>query len=174
MIKTLDEDTYSKNMLYATLGTNVALADPPKDDRMPLLKLVWKVISSIDDAKEFVTCAEAWIEYVAKHFTKREINLMLGDIIKHMTVDRAFESHYPQLLTIISKILSHMHNNFSDLFAMEHFLSFVDLLQKELVKVEACKSICSTFAAHQMGSTSDPVILNAMMYLGKVMHDSLR
>ena len=51
MIKTLDEDTYSKNMLYATLGANVALADPPKDDRMPLLKLVWKVISSIDDAK---------------------------------------------------------------------------------------------------------------------------
>ena len=28
---------------------------------------------------------------------KREVNSLLGDVIKHMTPDRAFEQHYPQV-----------------------------------------------------------------------------
>ena len=28
---------------------------------------------------------------------KKEVNTILGDIIKHMTPDRAFEQHYPQV-----------------------------------------------------------------------------
>ena len=74
---------------------------------------------------------------------------------------------------MVTKILAHVHN-FGDLFAMEKFLPFIDLLQKESMKVEACRSIAQSFALHQKDSTSDPVILNAMMYVGKVMHDSLR
>ena len=31
------------------------------------------------------------------HVQKREMNTILGDIIKHMTPDRAFESHYSQV-----------------------------------------------------------------------------
>ena len=74
---------------------------------------------------------------------------------------------------MVTKILSHVHN-FGDLFAMDKFLPFIDLLQRESVKVEACKSISQSFSLHQKEFTSDPIILNAMMYVGKVMHDSLR
>lgn len=48
---------------------------------------------------------------------RRELNTILGDIIKHMTPDRAFEDFYPQLQSITVKILDHLHD-FSVLFAM--------------------------------------------------------
>ena len=74
---------------------------------------------------------------------------------------------------MISKILAQMHN-FSDLFAMDRFLPFVDLLQKESLKVEACRSIANAFLRWQTEPTNDPVILNAMLYVCKVMHNSLK
>jgi hypothetical protein len=62
-------------------------------------------------------CAEVWVEFPARHFGKREVNAMLGDIIKHMMPDRAFQDHYPQLQSIVVKVLSHMHE-FSVVFVM--------------------------------------------------------
>ena len=50
-------------------------------------------------------------------FQKREVNTTLADIIKHMTPDRAFEDFYPQLQSVVSKILVHMHD-FSLLFSL--------------------------------------------------------
>ena len=48
---------------------------------------------------------------------KKEINTFLGDIIKHMTPDRAYEEFYPQLMSVMSKVLAHQHD-FSLLFAL--------------------------------------------------------
>lgn len=48
---------------------------------------------------------------------KREVNTLLDDVIKHMTPDRAFESHYPELVSIVNRILAHM-TDFHILFSM--------------------------------------------------------
>ena len=45
------------------------------------------------------------------------MNTILADIIKHMTPDRAFEDFYPQLQSVVSKIMVHMHD-FSLLFSL--------------------------------------------------------
>ena len=36
---------------------------------------------------------------------KREVNSLLGDVIKHMTPDRAFEQHYPQVSSVNVAVL---------------------------------------------------------------------
>ena len=101
-----------------------------------------------------------------------------------MTPDRAFESHYSDLVSIINRIVAHM-TDFSQVFSMvsllvslltvywlitnrklvyclvwdsvrqnffffffllqEKFLPFIDLLQKESVRVEVCKTIIRSF-----------------------------
>ncbi|KAK5620136.1 VPS35 endosomal protein sorting factor-like, partial [Crenichthys baileyi] len=103
---------------------------------------------------------------------KREINTVLADVIKHMTPDRAFEDAYPQLQSVIRKILTYFHD-FSALFSMERFLPFLDMFQKDSVRVEVCKSIMEVFIKHQLELTRDPVILNAMLHICKTMHDSV-
>uniref|UniRef100_A0A671TY21 VPS35 endosomal protein-sorting factor-like n=1 Tax=Sparus aurata TaxID=8175 RepID=A0A671TY21_SPAAU len=122
--------------------------------------------------EDYINCAEIWMEFTCRHFTKREVNTILADIIKHMTPDRAFEDAYPQLQSVIRKILTYLHD-FSVLFAMERFLPFLDMFQKDSVRVEVCRSIMEVFIKHQVEHTRDPVILNAMLHICKTMHDSV-
>ncbi len=64
----------------------------------------WGVAKAIKDPAEFIACAEVWIEYPAKYFGSDEVNEVLGDIIEHVTPDRAFENLYGQLLSVIQKV----------------------------------------------------------------------
>lgn len=52
-----------------------------------------------------------------------------------MLPDRAYEDHYPQLQSVVSKILQKRSSNFADLFAHDKFMPFIDMFQKESVKV---------------------------------------
>ena len=55
-----------------------------------------------------------------------------------MLPDRAYEDHYPQLLSVVSKILLRCSSDFADLFAHDKFMPFIDMFQKESVKVGSC------------------------------------
>ena len=74
-------------------------------------------MTNFNDPKDYMSCAEIWIEFTLKNFTKKEINTLLGDIIRHVQPDRIFERFYPQLQSIVSKILVYM-TDFSILFSM--------------------------------------------------------
>ena len=56
-------------------------------------------------------------------------------IAQHMTPDRAYEDHYPELQAILAKILARRSTDFADLFAHDKFMTFIDLFQKDSVKV---------------------------------------
>jgi len=58
-----------------------------------------------------------------------------------MLPDRAFESHYSNLQSIVSKILQKRSSNFADLFSHEKFMPFIDMFQKESVKVGCVASV---------------------------------
>uniref|UniRef100_A0A7M4EK97 VPS35 endosomal protein-sorting factor-like n=1 Tax=Crocodylus porosus TaxID=8502 RepID=A0A7M4EK97_CROPO len=172
MIKECDESGFPKHLLFRSLGLNLALADPPESDRLQILNEAWKVITKLKNPQDYINCAEVWVEYTCRHFTKREVNTVLADVIKHMTPDRAFEEAYPQLQSIIQKVITYFHD-FSILFSVEKFLPFLDMFQKECVRVEVCKCIMEAFIKHQQESTKDPVILNALLHVCKTMHDSV-
>uniref|UniRef100_A0A671TX52 VPS35 endosomal protein-sorting factor-like n=1 Tax=Sparus aurata TaxID=8175 RepID=A0A671TX52_SPAAU len=159
MIKDCDEAGFPKHLLFGSLGRSLACADPPESERLTILNEAWKVVTKVRSPQDYINCAEIWMEFTCRHFTKREVNTILADIIKHMTPDRAFEDAYPQLQSVIRKILTYLHD-FSVLFAMERFLPFLDMFQKDSVRVEVCRSIMEVFIKHQVEHTRDPVILN--------------
>lgn len=43
---------------------------------------VWKAITKLKSANEYISCVEVWVEYVLKYFGRRELNTVLGDILK--------------------------------------------------------------------------------------------
>lgn len=172
IMKECDDSGFPKHTLFRTLGLCLVVADPPENQRLQILNEVWKIVMKFKNPLEYISCAEIWIEYPAKHFTKRNVNTLLSDIIKHMNPDRAFENHYPQLMRVVDRILAHIHD-FAVLFTMDHFLPFLDMFQKENVKVDVCKMIMEAFIKYQVEPTSDPVIVNAIMFICKTMHDSV-
>uniref|UniRef100_A0A2K5NYD1 VPS35 endosomal protein-sorting factor-like n=1 Tax=Cercocebus atys TaxID=9531 RepID=A0A2K5NYD1_CERAT len=161
MIKECDESGFPKHLLFRSLGLNLALADPPESDRLQILNEAWKVITKLKNPQCLM---QVWFLF--------PVNTVLADVIKHMTPDRAFEDSYPQLQLIIKKVIAHFHD-FSVLFSVEKFLPFLDMFQKESVRVEVCKCIMDAFIKHQQEPTKDPVILNALLHVCKTMHDSV-
>ncbi|KAJ4925902.1 hypothetical protein JOQ06_008088, partial [Pogonophryne albipinna] len=172
MIKDCDEAGFPKHLLFGSLGRSVACVDPPESERLTILNEAWKVVTKVRSPQDYINCAEIWVEFTCRHFAKREVNTVLADAIKHMTPDRAFEDAYPQLQSVIRKILTYFQD-FSVLFSMERFLPFLDMFQKDSVRVEVCRSIMEVFIKNQVDPTRDPVILNAMLHICKTMHDSV-
>uniref|UniRef100_A0A8C4NRH1 VPS35 endosomal protein-sorting factor-like n=1 Tax=Dicentrarchus labrax TaxID=13489 RepID=A0A8C4NRH1_DICLA len=185
MIKDCDEAGFPKHLLFGSLGRSLACADPPESERLTILNEAWKVVTKVRSPQVEYRCYDYICDhtfyYVSITFIhlsfisrsqKREVNTVLADIIKHMTPDRAFEDAYPQLQSVIRKILTYFQD-FSVLFSMERFLPFLDMFQKDSVRVEVCRSIMEVFIKHQVELTRDPVILNAMLHICKTMHDSV-
>ena len=78
------------------------------------------------------------------HLQKREINTLLDDVIKHMTPDRAFERHYPDLVAIVSRIITHI-TDFTVLFSMVSILSFTRVMftnKFSILSILFCMYVC--------------------------------
>lgn len=67
-----------------------------------------------------------------------------------------------------------MHIFFTILYIQEYFLAFLDLFQKESLKVEACKHILDIYKRNGKDHTNDPVVINALMYIGKILNDYVK
>lgn len=108
---------FPQYLLYRSLGECLVQEAPPKSDCQSVLSVVWKYVTALKDPAKFMHCAEIWIQFTAIHFTVKELNLFLGEIINHLSPNRAFEQYYPQLQAIVEKIVSHTQD-FESLLTM--------------------------------------------------------
>ncbi|CAF0894482.1 unnamed protein product [Rotaria sordida] len=174
MINECDEQYFPKSILYRSLGLSLLLSSPsstPSD--LQLLNSVWRVVTKFKDPSAYMACAEVWVELTSKEYTTRELNTMLSDIIKHLTPDRVFEEYYGKLHAIMIKLLANIQD-FASLFAMDKILPFLDLFQREHVRVDLFKSILHVFInKNPQEKTNDPVLITAMIHCAKSVHDTL-
>lgn len=170
LIREADDESFPKYKLYSTLGVNLVMCSPPKEQQLPILNEVWKVVTKLENPEEYIFVAEVYIEYPLKYFTSKEVNLMLGDILKHVNVDKAYLNFQPQLQSIVQKILT-TYKDFSIILGMDKFLPLLDLFAGD-TQVEVSKAVLDSFA-RQILPTADPVVINAVLTVGKIVHDSL-
>jgi hypothetical protein len=59
---------------------------------------------------------------------------------------------------------------------LDNFLPLLDLFQKDPAKVEVCKNILTKYkqSVDQHCIVNDPVVVNALMYIGQVLNDSVK
>jgi hypothetical protein len=94
--------------MYIPLGASLVLATPPKDQQIAILNEIWKVVTKFENIKEYILCAEVFVEYPLKYLAvillqilmaiimtiiwkPRELNVMLGDILKHAKDEKIYE-----------------------------------------------------------------------------------
>lgn len=91
-----------------------------------------------------------------------------------MTQKRAYEMHYSELQNILESITT----NFRDiegLLVLDNFLSILDLFKKETMKLEVCEKILRAFTSTcNEKQISDPVLINALMYISKTLSESVK
>lgn len=161
------------------------------ENKSLILEEIWTIIHGLSLTEEYVCCLEAWAEIIAKHYTVSDINYLLGDLVTFLLPKREFETYGPNLLTILSKIIQHgsCRFHFTKFFSLNNLMPYLDLFHKESLKIDACKCIVESFVKsfeqststnrsvedkiQSAETTSDPVILNLITYLCKIMHDSI-
>ena len=166
------DETYPKSKLYRALGVNLVLCPPLEQYQLSVLNGVWEVVTLIEDPQEYMDVAEVFIEYPVKHCSIGDVDRMLGDILAHVAGDesRAYEELLPMLGSVVSKIVAHIRD-FHALFGMTHFSPLLDLFTGE-ASVDVCRRVLRAFAKYAP-PTFDPVIVNGMFHLGRVVHDSV-
>jgi hypothetical protein len=169
-IKQTDPETFPRHQLYRTLGVDLVLGTPPDELKLKFLNEIWRDVTKLDNVNNYISIAEVYTEYPLKHLGVRETNILLGDILKHVTVDRKYLDLQPHLQSIISKVLSY-YQDFHKLFAMDNFLPFLDLFRGSH-QIEVNKSLLETFAKAKE-RISDPIVINTMFGVAKTVHDSI-
>ncbi|XP_075221178.1 VPS35 endosomal protein-sorting factor-like isoform X2 [Lycorma delicatula] len=171
LISACNSEGFPQYLLFRSLGHCLSVAET--EQPLQVLNEVWKFISKLSHTTHYISCAEVWVHFITTHFSNREVNAFLGDVIQHVTPNRAYEQFYPQLQTIIENIISNT-SDFESLFIMDKFLPLIDLFHGEFVKVNVCKSIMTDYMSRgNLQLTNDPVVTDALMYICRGMHDSV-
>ncbi|XP_077526867.1 VPS35 endosomal protein-sorting factor-like [Haemaphysalis longicornis] len=179
LMRDCDDASFPKHVLLRTLGLCLTLADPPEDQRRQVLSQAWKAISKLRNPGDYLSCAEVWIEYPCKHFTVREVDALLGALVRQLVPDRAYEQHPQQLVRLVERLVRHV-SDFGRLCAMEHLLPLLDLLPREGgARLRGCKAVMTAFLSSSSSEgggeqqTRDPLVLHALMHVGQALHGSL-
>lgn len=167
-----DDKFFPKASVFSVLGRSVAAATMKDDHKKQLLTETWKYLSLIQDVVDYMSCVVPWSEYASKNCKKRDVNAILGDILRHLTPDRAFQKFYPELLNILKGILSNV-TDFIEIFSMDKFLAFLDLFQKEEAKLKMCDCVIEHFRKTPAENTTDPLVISGMMYICQGLHESV-
>lgn len=171
LIVASEDDGYPQYLLYRSLGECLVQESPAIEDCKPILNTIWKYMISLTDPMKFMHCVEIWIQFTVIHFSAEELNLFFAKIIDRLSPNKTYEHYYPQLQTIVEKVVAHTQD-FESLLAMDNFLPLIDLFHKESIKVEVCKTVIEGLSA-QSGPITDPIIINALMFIAGIVHDSV-
>ncbi|XP_017058496.1 VPS35 endosomal protein sorting factor-like [Drosophila ficusphila] len=172
LINASDTPGISKSQLLRSLGSSVSSCAPLQEQRISFLKAAFETINKLTDPNEYINCVETWAVFVSQYFTVHEVNRLLGELNARMCLGKAYEKHYSQLQNILTKIMQN-YRSIELLLIQLNFLPYLDLFQKESVRVEVCKNILSFYKQNSEEYTCDAVVTNALMYLGKILNDSV-
>ncbi|XP_017073522.1 VPS35 endosomal protein sorting factor-like [Drosophila eugracilis] len=172
LINTSETPGISKSQLLRSLGSCVSSCAPLQEQRVSFLKAAFETINKLTDPNEYINCVETWAVFVSQYFTVHEVNRLLGELNARMCLGKAYEKHYSQLQNILTRIMQN-YRSIELLLIQPNFLPYLDLFQKESVRVEVCKNILSFYKQNSDEYTCDAVVTNALMYLGKILNDSV-
>lgn len=170
LIGKADTEIFPKYRLYRTLGMNLVLCAPPASKRLAVMNEIWKVVAELPNVEEYMAVVEVFIEFPSRYCGAKEVNAMLGDVLEHVKKDHIYENFQNEIESILMKVLSHQQN-FLAIFSMKNFMPLVDLLFGD-VQVGVNKAMLVSFCKNPQ-PTTDPVLINAMFEVGKVVHDSI-
>lgn len=185
---TFPSDLLLKNLGLAFVATKRGWLGVEKQQKMKYMNDVWKRVSKLKGSAH-LSCASVWTDFVVMHLGIKEVNILFKDIIKRIQPDSPQEDPSEKVLHMIKRVTeSSSLEDLSTFFALDSFVPLLDLLKKESIKTEACKVIVRTYFGKiidfehnleyqedvkDVGLITDPVILNSLTYLCKIIHDTV-
>lgn len=58
--------------------------------------------------------------------------------------------------------------------SQDHFLHFIDLFQKESIRLDVCKFILLECDTRSNDAITDPVVINALLFVSRAVSDTVK
>lgn len=75
ILQTTERD-FPPHLLLRTLGLCVSVCPPPSEHRAQIVNIVWNALGNLHNPDDYIGCVEAWMQFVAVHFTVRTVLLL--------------------------------------------------------------------------------------------------
>ena len=171
LIKSASPSCYPTVDLFTSLGKQFVNVPPPEDQRLPLLNDIWKVVSKSEDIGAYIRCSSAWFEVLHKHYSEREVLILLKDLsIKLRALDGPESVRKDDLRFLDSLFHGLVTNCCKILLASEHLFKILDFFPTNR-RVELSKDIMDSFKSQE--KTNDAILIHTMLEIGRVLHDSI-
>ena len=136
-----------------------------------------------------MACATAWLDCLLKHYGDREVKVLLGDVIDHVDAaiaegvigpnraggddDGAETRQLEDLVQLLIESCSKF-GGANVILASDHFLKLLDVFRPHR-KVEIAKELLANCGKRtsKAATVSDPVLVHAILEIGRVAHDAL-
>jgi hypothetical protein len=133
------------------------------------------MVTKCNDLGAYTACTSVYIELMLKHYSEKEVLILLRDLVKHIV--RAEEEEKVLALSSLQDIITLMLDNSSDLRAIltsEWFMKLMDVF-KPSDKTGLCKRVLRSFAKQGGGEhkLSDPVLIHTLFDVARSLHDSI-
>jgi len=176
LIKSAIESFKTTSDVFADFGKQLAAFPPPEEQRMAVLNEVWKVVSkagSGDKLASYVRCSAVWMELAQRHYTERELLILLSDLTAKLgEVEGELSDDILRVLeNILSSLLGKSGTFGTTVLTSEHLLKIMDMF-KGPRKVNLCMDVLDAFRRTHT-TTGDAVLINTMIDIGRNLHDSI-
>jgi hypothetical protein len=104
-ISDTNNEGVTKAALLRQLGNIVSLFPPVAEHRSNLLNETWKIVNTITNSDDYISCVELWSQFIAANFDSASINNFFDGILNRISSNRTFERYYNELQGILDKIV---------------------------------------------------------------------
>ncbi|XP_059611649.1 VPS35 endosomal protein sorting factor-like [Phlebotomus argentipes] len=163
---------FPQAQLLRALGSCLVMATTLPEERQQVWADAMRLIGEIKLPGQFILALESWAELTSTAYNLSHVAAILEDLLMHMGQNRVFEQHYGELQAVVDKIVFNS-KDLEGLLTLDNFMPVLDLFQKESVKLDVCRNIMMVYRDKIEAKTNDPVTTNALMYICRVLNDSV-
>ena len=128
------------------LGSALIRCDSSIQSPLEILNDCWKTLNNLEEISDYLPCVALWIEFVAIHFQPKEINKLLGGIIKRIqgTGDRLYDAN-GDIEVMVSRLIKLAKQGVLQLLRMQNFLPLMSMFTNEEKKITTSKEAVQNF-----------------------------
>lgn len=172
--------------LFCVLGHQLMSRPPPVAQRIEILNAVWSAIAQVSEVDQFIHVSAVWLHVVLRHYSRREVQLLLKEIATHISEtcagtadllvsDTALSAVRNVLLALVQAELGGKGSAVPEvdggcLLRLGTFSPLLDLFPTE-ARVDICQEILSTLK--YVAPITDTALLSVLIDIGKILHDAV-
>lgn len=162
LVKESDASDYAGPIhAFTSMCTGLCKNPPPAKQKLPFLNKAWKAVKAEKDIRTYMHAASVFVELLLKHYSHREVLILLKDIVKFSRQSDA--SDIMVYLERIIEVIIQETSSFGSIITSEYFMSILDMFKSEK-KNALCKKLLLSFISSP-STTSDPVIIHTVFDL---------